>query len=200
MCRPISVDPLSFHQLQRGGGGDSTRTKFDSTKADQEGAKVGWKNVYDNTHNPVISTNLSMGCYLAFQNERFIDTQFIFRNKSAKSDSASQCYCTQLMHIARKAEHDPDIREYMRSDRLTVYGFRKGAAVKCNSNTADCAPIVSVLNRGEWSAGKVFDSYFHWANGGDEYVGRCVRGVSPSEKDFALLPPHWNVEGPVLKN
>ena len=55
---------------------------------------------------------------------------------------------------------------------FTVYGFRKGVVVDCTSATADSAPIVSVLNREEWSAGKVCDSYFHWANAGDEYVGQ----------------------------
>ena len=95
------------------------------------------------------------------------------------------------MKIVRHSEHEQTIKEYMRHDRLTVYGMRKGAAVKCTSDTADCALIVPVLKRGEWSAGKVFDSYFHWANAGDEYVGRCVRGIGPNQRDFALLPPHW---------
>lgn len=27
-----------------------------------------------------------------------------------------------------------------------------------------------------------------------------MRGVSPQEDDFALLPPHWNIDGPAMAN
>ena len=198
MCRPISVDPLAFHQFQM--GVDSVRVKFDRTKKDQEGAKTSWKNIFDNTNNPAVSAFLSMGCYLALMDAKFVVGDNIFLNKKATDGSASHRYCTQLMKIVRKPELENEVKEYMRYDRLSVYGFRKGSAVSCTSDATDGPSIVSVLNRGEWSGGKVFDTYFQWANAGDEYCGRCVRGVSPNDDDFSMLPPHWNVEGSAMSN
>jgi hypothetical protein len=191
MCRPISVDPLSFHNFAM--GPDCTKVLFDFTKADQEGSKVLWKHIYDNTNHPHVSVNLALGCWLALRDPKFVDGDHIFLNKNSKEGSASHRYCTQLGALLDTPEKIAAIRDFMRYEHLSAYSFRKGGAVVCTSDEVDCPSFVSTARRGEWSQGKIFDAYFQWAAAGDCFVGRVVRGVSPQESDFAALPPHWDV-------
>jgi len=173
MCRPISVDPLGFHNF--GMGGDCTKIKYDATKADQKGEKVTWKNIYDNTNHPCVSINLSLGCWLALKDPKFKDGDKIFLNKEAQKGTASHRYCTQLMKLLQTPEKIEMIKEYMRNECLTAYSMRKGGAVTCTSDAVDCLSFVSVCQRGdEWNQGKVFEAYFQWANGGDLFAGRGV--------------------------
>ena len=38
---------------------------------------------------------------------------------------------------------------------------------------------------------------WHFGSVGDHYLGRILCGLDPNDPNFAVLPPHWNVEAPL---
>jgi hypothetical protein len=62
------------------------------------------------------------------------------------------------------------------------------------SGTTLPPPTSSIAAGGEWSLGQILDSYWHFAEPGDHYLGRCcLAGLDPNSVDFAILPPHFSV-------
>jgi len=57
--------------------------------------------------------------------------------------------------------------------------------------------VSSIAARGEWSLGKVLDVYWHFSEPGDTYLGRVLAFLCPNSLDFAILPPHFNVDNPM---
>lgn len=89
--------------------------------------------------------------------------------------------------------HLDEVVKYCRPGHTKMHGTRKGAALHATSGTTVPPPLPSVANHGEWSQGAVFDVYFLFAEPGDQYLGQCLAGLDPNLKDFAVLPPHFNV-------
>ena len=81
--------------------------------------------------------------------------------------------------------------------KLNPYGLRKGAATHAVSGTTAAPSIPSIARRGEWSIGSVLDVYWHFGLVGDHYLGRILCGLDPNDTNFAVLPPHWNVDDPL---
>ena len=48
------------------------------------------------------------------------------------------------------------------------------------------------------SLGKILDIYWQFAEAGDSYLGRCLCGLDPNDSTFSVLPPHWDVDNPML--
>ena len=49
----------------------------------------------------------------------------------------------------------------------------------------------AVLARGEWSLGKIIDTYFKFGLGGDLYLGQVLSLKDAESKDFAIQSAHW---------
>ena len=59
--------------------------------------------------------------------------------------------------------------------------------------------LISVIARGEWSLGKIIDTYFKFGYGGDCYLGQVLSLKDANSKDFAILPAHWkDPEDPLI--
>lgn len=54
------------------------------------------------------------------------------------------------------------------------------------------------MARGEWSLGKIIDTYFKFGYGGDLYLGQVLSMKDADSKDFAILPAHWKDENDQL--
>ena len=67
---------------------------------------------------------------------------------------------------------------------------------------ANCPGGPSAINiwlRAGWSLGPVQSRYIFEGVGGDQFVGRAATGISSSDPDFAILPPHFHdTNGPVI--
>ena len=94
-------------------------------------------------------------------------------------------------------EHLNTVLQYVRERHASCHGIRKGGATHVTTGTTVPPPIPSIAGRGEWSMGKVLDVYWHFAEPGDNYLGRCIVGIDPSDPKFASLPPHWTVSSPL---
>ena len=47
------------------------------------------------------------------------------------------------------------------------------------------------MARGDWSLGKIIDTYFKFGYGGDTYLGQVLSLKDANSTDFGLLPAHW---------
>lgn len=188
MARSASIDALGLHNLSN--GADSFKITYDDSKTDGSGERVSPKNLYANPFDPSICPATALGIWLMGQNEKFRtqnrDSLFL---ENGSSKSASHRYCTQLVELIK--DHRDAVIQYCRPERAKSHGIRKGAATHSTSGSTVPPPLPSVARRGEWSQGTVFDVYFLFAEPGDQYLGRCLAGLSPTSEKFAVLPPHF---------
>ena len=191
MARSINIGNLRFNCLSV--GQDSIIVKYWDTKKDKTGEKTSPKNCYANPFDPAVCIFLSLGCYLAINDETYSSGRkdTIFTTSNTKETTGSQKYCRKLSHFLK--ESSDTVKEYIRLDHANGHGIRKGAAIKGTSGTTCPPPPSSVAHRGEWSLGKVFDIYWLFAESGDQYLGRILAGLDPNSIEFAVLPPHFIV-------
>lgn len=76
---------------------------------------------------------------------------------------------------------------------LGSHSARKGAATLAACGCTVSPPMASICLRAGWSMGPVKERYLHYEKAGDEYVGRCVCGFSSLSIDFAVIPPHFEL-------
>ena len=192
MARSISIDPLALHNI--GVSEDHFVIRHDSTKSDKEGDKIHNKAVYCNPMDHVLCPGVSLGVWLALNQNTFCDnSERIFIRHGARLGSAAHRYCEQLL-ILVKAYWDI-VQTYITN--MSAHGLRKGNATHVACATTAPPPIASIANRGDWSLGKVLDVYWQFAEVGDSYLGRCLCGLDPNDSTFSVLPPHWTVDNPV---
>ena len=132
---------------------------------------------------------LAMGCYFSIQPQQYENRDPIFIRAGAKEGSASKRYCNALADLFRK--HLEIIKHHLRPDHADSHGIRKGSATHATSCTTCPPPLPSVAFRGEWSMGKIFDTYFHFGIVGDCYLGRILAGLDPNSEICAQVPPHF---------
>jgi len=104
MARSISIDPLALHNI--GVSEDHFVIRHDSTKSDKEGDKIHNKAVYCNPMDHVLCPGVSLGVWLALNQNTFRDnSERIFIRHGARLGSAVHRYCKQLL-ILMKAYWD----------------------------------------------------------------------------------------------
>ena len=191
MARSISIDPLALHNI--GISEDHFVIRHDSTKSDKEGEKTHNKAVYCNPLDPILCPGVSLGIWLSLNQNTFRDnSERLFIRYGARVGTAAHRYCEQL-HTIMKASW-AIVQTYITT--TSAHGIRKGSATHVSCATTAPPPIDSIPNQGDWSMGKVLDVYWQFAEIGDEYLGRCLRGLDPNLSTFSVLPPHWNVDNP----
>ena len=103
-----------------------------------------------------------------------------------------QTYCSALAELFKKKM--ASITNYLRSDHADSHGIRKEYVAYATSCTTCPPPLPSIAFRGEWSMGKIFDTYFHFGIIGDCYLGRILAGLDPNTESFAQVPPHFKCD------
>ena len=74
---------------------------------------------------------------------------------------------------------------------LGSYSFREGFATLLANNPGGPAAI-NIWLRAGWSLGLEQSRYIFERAGGDQFVGHAATGLSTSDPDFAILPPHFD--------
>ena len=194
MARSINIGVLSLHCFRV--AMDSIAVKYDTNKADTAGEKVTEKHLYANPFDPLVSVFLAMGVWCAVEASRFEGTEYLFKQDKNQRNAASQRYCLQLSELFEK--YKEALQQYIRADHANTHGIRKGSATDATAGTTCPPPIASIAARGEWSLGRVLDLYWQFAATGDYYLGRVLAGMDPNVASFAVLPPHWKMENPLL--
>ena len=75
---------------------------------------------------------------------------------------------------------------------LGAHSIRNGAITIVANGCTVSPPMDSISLRDGWSMGKIKDLYIHYDKVGDQFVGRCVTGISSLNKDFGMSPMHWD--------
>jgi hypothetical protein len=133
-------------------------------------------------------------CLFLLKSLHLSESEKLFQ-ADGQTTAASQRYCGQLSELF-KGNND-NLQGCIRSDHANSHGIRKGSATKVTSGTTLPLPTSSIAARGEWSLGKILDIYWHFAEPGDHYLGRCLAGLYPTSEDFVILPPHFTVGNPM---
>jgi hypothetical protein len=191
MARSINIGVLALHNLKM--GEDNIVIEHDKTKADQGGINLTQKHVYANPKSPVHCPILALGVYFAIERSRLSESERLFHGEG--KDTASARYCKNLASLFQQREED--LRAYIRIDHASPYGLRKGAATHASSGTTAPPSVAAIAARGDWTITKILDIYWRFCQTGDEYLGRLVVGMDPKDKDFAILPPHFNDLNPM---
>ena len=193
MARSINIGVLGLHNFSL--GADSIIGKYDKSKADQMGKKVHDKNLYANPFDPVVCCHLALAVWISIEVSRFETSEMLFQKPTDRDDAASARYCSQLCYIVEK--NWEAVKGYLRPDHCNGHGVRKGGATHVTSATTHPPPVSSIAARGEWSLGRILDLYWHFAEPGDHYLGRCLAALDPDSEAFATLPPHFSVDDPM---
>ena len=90
----------------------------------------------------------------------------------------------------------------MCSSRTNKQRTRKGSCYIFITGTTVPPSLISVVLRGEWSMGKVFDVYLNFAECGDNYLGRILAGLDPNDISFGGLPPYFgkDMDDKIIEN
>ena len=182
------MDCLGFHHF-KSDTLDSIKCRFDETKANKTGKFVQEKNCYANPNKPKLCFFLALGCHVSLNAERLEKTEQFFLNPGAKLGTASARFCAQLTQLIAKHHNIP--RQYLRVTHCNVHSIRKGSGPYASSAMTLPPSFVTTATRGEWLIAKVLDVYFKFGTGGNQYLGRLLAFLDPSDSSFAVLPPHW---------
>jgi hypothetical protein len=192
MARSINIGTIGFHNFRA--GEDHIVCLYDDTKADQTGQKVTDKHIYANPFEPMVCPFLGLAVFFSLESLHFNETEKFFQ-LDGQGTAASQRYCGQLAELFK--QNAQNLKAYIRADHANSHGIRKGSATAVTSGTTLPPPTSSIAARGEWSLGRILDLYWHFAEPGDHYLGRCLAGLDPNSADFAVLPPHFTVSNPM---
>ena len=192
MARSISIGTIGFHNFRA--GEDHIVCCYDLSKADQTGDKCTDKHIYANPLEPRVCPFLALAVYFSLQSMHLSETEKFFQMEGQVT-AASQRYCGQLAELFKS--NSENLKAYIRSDHANSHGLRKGSATSVASGTTLPPPTSSIAARGEWSLGRILDIYWHFAEPGDHYLGRCLAGLDANSEDFAILPPHFTVSNPM---
>ena len=174
MARTINVDNFSFRNLTS--GTDSIKVKYFRTKADQDGKKCQHKNIYANPFNPRVCFFTGMGIYCAV-NASILGTRFTFFLKiNTLAGTASSSFCRFLTALTK--QYKVVVAEHVRMEHCNAHGIRKGSGTHSTSCTTCPPSLVAVALRGDWSMGKIFDTYFTFGEFGDQYLGKSCPVLS----------------------
>lgn len=193
MARSVNIGVLGIHNFSI--GGDSIKIRYDSSKSDQTGEKVNDKNVYANPLDPVVCSHLALAVWFALEDSHFELSELLFQESLDQQTASSARYCAQLGALI--TQFWDVVKTYLRPKHANTHGIRKGVATFVSAGTTCPPPVSSIKARGEWSLGRVLDLYWHFAEPGDHYLGRCISGLDPDSDDFATLPPHFNMANPM---
>jgi len=89
-------------------------------------------------------------------------------------------------------QHKEDVKAYIHPDHANSHGICKGSGTHASTGTIAPPPVSSIA-----TLGKVLDVYWHFSKPGDSYLGRVLAFLCPNSSDFAVLPPHFNVDNPM---
>jgi hypothetical protein len=192
MARSVNIGSLGFHNFRA--GEDHIVCRYDDTKSDKTGQKCTGKHIYANPLEPIACPFLALAVFKAVESPHLSKTEKFFQS-DGQNTAASRRYCGQLAELFKG--NGENLRSYIRADHANSHGIRKGSATKVTSGTTLPPPTSSIAARGEWSLGRVLDIYWHFAEPGYHYLGRCLAGLDPNSEDFAVLPPHFTVGNPM---
>jgi hypothetical protein len=192
MARSVNIGSLGFHNFRA--GEDHIVCCYDDTKSDKTGEMCTDKHIYANPLEPIVCPFLALAVFFSLESLHLSETEKFFQF-DGQTTAASQRYCGQLSELFKR--NNENLKGYIRADHANSHGFCKGSATTATSGTTLPPPTSSIAARGEWSLGRILDIYWHFAEPGDHYLGRCLAGLSPNSEDFAILPPHFTVGNPM---
>lgn len=193
IARCVSVASLTFYNISW--EEDCLTIVFPTHKGDKEGKNASPKHVYANPQKPYICPVLSLAIYIWCSGNKIPgSTPVVF---STDVDPTEERFSSWLRNFCIK--HGAQLVEMgMAIAEIGTHSFRKGIASFISGLPGGPSPIAIYLRAG-WSLGKVVSRYILEGFGGDQLCGRAATGLSLTDLNFGMLPPHFdNESGPVL--
>jgi len=165
---------------------DSLVFEFAKSKTQQTGDLHGPWHLYANPDKPWICPQLAMAMYLF----TFPD---VLRGDVPLFEGTNQYarYSAAMMKLYKK--HEDDLKgSGSEIKNLGSHSARKGVGTMVASGCTIGPPIVPLCLRAGWALGGVKERYLFRENAGDQYVGRCAAGLSPTSKEFAISPAYFD--------
>ena len=143
--------------------------------------------VYANPGHPSICSILALAKYL-FSNPSIL-------TGDRKLFPGGNQYSRFMKSFRRALNHLKDDIKSLGVDvaLLGSHSARKGAATIAACGYTMSLPMASICLRAGWSMGPVKERYLFYEKAGDQFVGRTVCGLSPLSIEFAVGPPHCNL-------
>jgi hypothetical protein len=167
---------------------------YDDSKADKTGERCTVKHLYANQSDPTVCLFLALGVFFSLESLHLSKTEKLFQIEGQLT-AASQRYCGQSTELFKS--NAKNLKAYIRAEHANSHGIRKGSTTAVTSGTTLPPPTSSIAARRDWSLGRILDIYWHFAEPGDHYLGRCLAGLDPNSADFAVLPPQFTVGDPM---
>ena len=180
MCRVNQINDLTAPRLRF--SGDSLQIQFSGTKMDVDGSSATAtfaKHLYGNPYDFSICPITALGVYLLFNKA---EENYLFPGQYE-----DKVFTTAMKTAAKDLTWE-------NSDMIGSHSLRKAAWSYSQSGTTACPSFAATCMRAEHSLGNVKDRYFVFAAVGgaqDGYLGRILAGLSPDQKTFSVLPPHF---------
>jgi hypothetical protein len=189
MARSVSVANIRYEHISW--DVDALVINLGKTKGDQEGKNSFPRHVYGNPYNPEICPILGFALYLfckGYQREGGCTLLFGY--------TAQERFSSWLQSSCIKYSESIIALGLIVKD-IGTHSFRKGIATQL-SNMPGGPSAISIWLRAGWSLGAVQSRYIYEGAGGDQFVGRAATGLDLNSQEFAVLPPHFNINDDTL--
>lgn len=198
IARAITVADLMMEHV--GWQSDSLLISTPKHKGDQEGVKAYARHVYANPSDPVICPVLALAVLTFVRSLRHDPEASSSSSKSTSNfpvfdgtNNSSRFSEVLLRTIGLVSDADVHLLGGEKK-QLGTHSVRKGAASYC-AGMMNGPSTVQVFLRAGWSLGNVQDRYLFAGQGGDQFTGRVLSGLSFIDSSFATLPPHFSEDG-----
>ncbi len=155
------------------------------TKTDQEGTKNvdhPW-HVYSNPEDPYICPFVAMGCHL-MSNPNILAGKCALFEGSGQYDRFNKIFLDIVSDTKYRKKF---VSLGMPPEHFGTHSIRKGAVTHIATGSTSCPPIASICLRANWAMPGVMNRYIKFENAGDQFVGRCVSGLSRLKNSFLLV-------------
>jgi hypothetical protein len=198
IARAITVADLMMEHV--GWQSDSLLITTPKHKGDQEGVKAYARHIYANPLDPVICPVLALAVLTFVRSLRHDPAASSSRSNPASNfpvfdgtNNSSRFSEVLLRTIGLVPDTDVHLLGGEKK-QLGTHSVRKGAASYC-AGMMNVPSTVQVFLRAGWSLGNVQDRYLFAGQGGDQFTGRVLSGLSFIDSSFATLPPHFTQDG-----
>ena len=151
------------------------------------------RHVYSNPLQPHICPILSLAIHL-MSLPNVLSSQKIFQGNSPE-DRYSETIKTILTQFAEEA-----MTYGLSSKTIGTHSVRKGSATYAAVGCTSAPSIVSICRRTGWSMPTIQATYFRYEAAGDQFVGRVAAGLPVDSEMFAVMPPTFAQNSPLINH
>jgi len=194
MCRSNNTSKIAFNHLEW--ENDSLIIFFVHSKTDQDGDKprhprACFANPYDFTQCLITAIGVYLLLYTPDSTQNFLFP-------GSRQYDRFRAQLQRVLDLPSVAA--ALARKGLAKEDIGSHSTRKGSASLVACGTTAAPSMTSGLLRGGWALPGVGDTYFHPDPASDHYIGRMLAGLDPMTANFAVLPPFFDSDSPLISD